>query len=227
MNPGNGIRAARDRIAQAAAAKAPPSDRKLEGLAARLAHGRNLRHRTTWPGTDVAIAIAVLTQRERSESMAAAIVEIRRRGMDDGKPAPEHVEPAAVEHIVQILARAIRDPDTDARVFADAADLADVATEDEIAVLFTAYGEFRREVDPELTELPADEWQSFMLAVKKKELHRWSAIAFGWPRSWLLTSVDRLATSLTSNSPSTESDGEPLPLNQDEPDPRDPESSEP
>lgn len=204
---------ARDRIAQVTAKHETSrlkAERASDGLAARLVHGRNLRRRVSWPGTAVELDLAVLSQSERSQAMAAAIVELRRRGIDDGKPQPEHVEPAAVEHIVQILSFALRDPEGGARVFANGTDLADAATEDEIAVLWRDYSEFRREVDPDASELPEPEWRAFIEAVKKKEAVRWSAIASGWPRSWLLTSVDRLANSLTSNSSSTDSFTEPL-----------------
>lgn len=223
---GNGMKA-RDRIAQITGKRDPAraelgrlrEERKAEGLAARLAHGRNLRRRITWPGTAVELDLAVLTQRQRSEAMAEAIVELRKRGIDDGKPAPEHLEPAAVEHVVQILARAIRDPDTGAQVFASGTELADAATEDEVGLLFTAYSEFRQEVDPDAEELPAAEWDEFLLAVKKKELDLSNAIASAWRRSWLLSSVGRLASSLTESSWNTPFDGESPPTTPEEGEP--------
>lgn len=185
------------------------AERQSNGLLARLSHGRNLRRHTAWPGTEVAIDLAILTQKQRSEATAAAIIELRARGIDDGKPAPDHIEAATVEHIVQILARAIRDPETGAPVFASGAELAEAATEDEVAMLFGLYSDFRGEVDPEGTDLSEAEWTAFVVAVKKKEQTRWNAIAYSWPRTWLLSSVDRLAISLSSNSWSTDSVGEP------------------
>lgn len=203
---------AREQIVATVAAKREAArlkdERQSDGVIARFAHGRSLRRQTSWPGAGVPIAIAVLTQRERSEAMAAAIVELRARGIDDGKPAPEHVEPAAVEHIVQILARAVRDPASDQRIFASGQELSEAATEDEIAALFAEYSDFRQSVDPAMAEVSPAEWARFEQAVKKKEAVTWSVIASAWPRSWLLTTVDRLAISLISNSPSTSSDGE-------------------
>jgi hypothetical protein len=202
-----------DKIAQFAAKREAGrlrEERRESGLVARLTHGRELRRRIKWPGTAVEVDIAVLTQRARSEAVAAAMTQLRAQGIDDGKPAPQHFEHATTEHMVQILARALRDPDTGELVFSGGLELADAATEDEIAILFGEYSAFREEVDPSASSMPQAEWDAFLGAVKKKEPASWSSIASTWPRSWLLTSVDRLATSLTSNSPSTPSDGAPL-----------------
>lgn len=210
MRQGNGM-TARDRIAQLQKGKqaAPSVPTPADGLVARLHHGRDLRHHTTWPGTDVAIDIAVLTQADRFKAIAAAIVELRLRGIDDGKPQPEHVEPAAVEHVVQVLALAIRDPATGAPVFSSGAEFAAAATEDEVGRLWTEYSDFRVLVDPDATELPDAEWSHFAEAVKKKDEILSNAIASEWPRSWLRTSVARLVTSLCSNSSSTHSSAAP------------------
>jgi hypothetical protein len=211
---------AKDQIAQVMAARREAAtlkqERQTDGPVVRLAHGRTLRRRTTWPGTAVPISISVLTYRQRAEAMAAGLTQLRARGIDDGKPAPEHVEPALSEHIIQILARALRDPESDELLFAAAEDLADTATEDEVSILFAEYADFRETVAPTLKELPPEEWQRFLSAIKKKEPESWSAIAYAWPQSWLLTTVDRLATSMSSSLPSISSGGESLSPAEDE-----------
>ncbi len=185
------------------AARGPGERDGEHRLRARLGRGRTLRRRCTWPGSDVEIALAVLTQAERFEAETAAWASLKERGIDPGRPAPEHASPALAEHMVQVLARAIRDPEDDSRVFRSGEELAQVVTEDEMTVLFLAYSEHREAVDPDVTELSEQELDEFVDAAKKKGAEALSTIESSTPRRSLLSLVARLSTCLSSSSSTT------------------------
>lgn len=193
-----------------ASGQRPPAPTPPDGsLATRLARGRDLRHRTNWPGSDVPIDIAVLTYAQRTEAQAAALTALEARGIDDGRPAPQHSAQAAAEHMVQILARAVRDPSDGRQVFASAVELGTTATEDEISALWEEYSGFRRSVDPELEELSDEAFDEFVETVKKKgETADWRDIASSMPKPLLLSLVARLVNSLSSSWSSTTNSSE-------------------
>lgn len=200
----------RDDIAKRAAKRAAaPAEPPPRDLAARLARGKELRRHTHWPGAPaVKIDIVPLTYTARAEAVSEALKTLDERGIDGGSPAREMVEHAAAEHMVQILARAILDPETGERAFRSGAELGAAATEDEISWLWTEYSGHRQSVDPEIEELPEAEFERFLDASKKKDDRLGRAIASSWPKTWLLTSVVRLARSVTSSCSSTPSLGE-------------------
>lgn len=199
--------AARDDIAKRAARRpsAPEAAAPTNDLAARLARGKELRRRTRWPGSEIAIDLVPLTYALRAEAIAEALAALSSRGIDGGNPARELVQHSAAEEIVQILARSIRDPETGEQVFRSGAELGAAATEDEISWLWTEYSSHRQAVDPEREELPEEELERFLEASKKKDAIRGDGIALSWPKHWLHTAAVRLANSLTSSASSTTS----------------------
>lgn len=180
------------------------------GLAARIRAARNLRRAIRWPGTDIEIGVRILSRQDLAEAQAAAALIVKGRGIDESKMTVDQANRVGAEYTVQVLWRALYEsPAPDApRLFATAADLDAEATEDEVFSLLSAYDEFRVEMDPELEELPAQQWEAFVESVKKKEASRSSSIASSMPRPWLLSLVSRLASSATWNLPSTPSDDE-------------------
>ena len=179
------------------------------GLAERIRAARTLARAIRWPGTDIDIGLRVLSRSRLVEAQAAAVAGLKARGIDESKIA--HAEMVGAEYSVQILARALYEstaPDA-LLLFATAADFDETATADELHALLDEYHDLRRSVDPELEELPAELWNEFLEAVKKKDETRSKRIASDMPRPWLLSLVGRLSSSLASTLPSTDSSSEP------------------
>ncbi len=172
-------------------------------LVERLARGRDLRRRMTWPGAGLEIELKVLSSAEASDAHLAAAATITARGLDAKSMNPRSVEALATEEFTEILARAVCDPATHEPLAVCAADLAAAATEDELVALYNAYSDLRHEVDPEPDEMPESEFAAIDAALKKKDATLLSAIVSSMPRPWLRSTVLRLATSLTASSTST------------------------
>lgn len=175
---------------------------KGAALLERLARGRDHRRRMTWPGGSLEIELQILTRAETADAHADAIAACAARGLDGKSMNTRAVEAMVDEEITQTLARAVRDPATH-EPLTSAADLAAVATEDELVALYNAYSDLRHAADPEPDELPEDEFRALEDAVKKKDEHRLNAIVSSMPRPWLRSSVLRLVSSLSPSSIST------------------------
>lgn len=182
-------------------AERPPTKPAAE-LLERIGRGRDLRHRTTWPGGSLELELQVLTRGETAAAHAAAFSACAARGLDHKDMSARAVEARVDEEMVQILAAAIRDPATHERLFRTADELSGVATDDELVALFNAYADHRHSVDPDPELMPESEFAAFEDALKKKDVNRLSAIVSGMPRHWLRSSVLRLATSPTPSSTS-------------------------
>lgn len=192
---------------------------KLGGGAAlleRLGRGRDLRKRVTWPGGTLELDLQVLSRGETADALSAAVSACTARGIDQASTSVRAVEARTDEEITQILARAIRDAETGRPLFASAEELASIATDDELVALFNAYADHRHDVDPDLGEMPEEEFRALEDALKKKDETRFNSIVSTMPRAWLRTSVFRLVTSQTDRSSST-SDSSPPALPSDPP----------
>lgn len=176
---------------------------RLEDVASRLGRGKSLRTAFVWPGGDAELEVRVLTHNERSACDAAALRETQERLGDEFVPradAHEALEGAKAKHL---LALACMVPDTDEPFFASAQELGDIATDDEILRVFERYIEHKDATDPELEEMPVEHLDVILEAIKKKDSTSLKSIASAMPRNYLLTLVDRLASSLQDSSSST------------------------
>lgn len=175
---------------------------RIAALVARLGRGKEHRRRTTWPGGTAEIDLVVLSTAERSEAEAEAANAVAARY---ASPSNTLVASLATAHdrerLVQYLARAIHEPGG-GRLCTSGAELAALATDEELEQLFVAYDDLKSEVDPDDDDLSSEEWQALIQAIKKKDETRWSAIVSALPRRSLLTTVGRLASSLAASSPS-------------------------
>lgn len=180
-----------------------PAGKDGSAIMERLGRGRDLRHRMTWPGGTMELELQVLTRGETASALAAALVACAARGISESATSPRSIEARVDEELTQILAIAIREPETHERVFKSADELAAVATDDELVTLFGAYSDHRHAVDPDPEEMPAEDFAALEDAIKKKDERLLSDIVFGMPRPWLRTSALRLATSLMGSSTST------------------------
>lgn len=171
----------------------------IEAKIARLGRGREARTRCTWPGGALEFELSVLTQAERSQAEADALRVLSQRGIDLASQSRTVAEAITVETAVHILAAAMRDLDG-ARLFVDAAELSDVATDDEIEKLAELYARHRNSSDPNLDALSPAELAEIDEALKKKDLIRFSSIASAMPKDSLLTLVAMLAISLIGRS---------------------------
>ncbi len=176
-----------------------------EGLAARIVAARSLKKVIKWPGTDIDVSIQVLSRRDLAESQAASIQALKHRGIDELKPAAGHVEQIGAEYVLQILSRALYEPDGSKRLFASVEDFASVVTEAELYQLSAVYTDLLIDTDPSPEDLPDDKYDEFVEAAKKKGPMHLSAIVSSMPKSWLPTLAVRLATSLGSSFSNTES----------------------
>ena len=211
----------REQIASRAAQQVESGRAALapDGLAARLRAARTLRRKVRFPGTDIEIAIQVLSAAEQAESEVAALEAVRAIGIDDGKPGPNHLDLIGFHVTKQTLARALYETDRpDApRLFASADDLEGAITTDELHALGALYTDARQALDPRPEELPSELLEEFIEAAKKKAETHWRVLVSAWPRSWLLSLVDQHATSLSSSSSTSGSDERaPLPIETEE-----------
>ena len=178
-------------------------DVRVEAMVARLGRGRKLTTPCTWPGGTLAFDLWVLTQAERDECEASAILEVKNRGIDINTRSPVVLETIYIATAIHVIAAAMRDRETGQRVFATAKMLAEVATDDEIEKLTEMYKEHRVANDPNIHGLSDAEVAAIEDAIKKKDLIRLSSIASEMPKPSLLTLAMLLAASLTGKSSST------------------------
>lgn len=105
---------------------------------------------TTWPGTDEAIALVVLTRAEiAAAQIAAAKYLVDEHKLDGVKLAL--LQPEGLlenEREVQLLARAVRDPSAGLAPLHDVRAMRERLTEDAQAYLIAAYNDFERERSP-------------------------------------------------------------------------------
>lgn len=202
--------------------KLGPPPAVVAAKVARLGRGRDLKTRCTWPGGTLEFDLWVLTQSERNEAEADAARALEARGLDvAAATSPLVLESIMVEKTVHVLAAAMRD-EAGERLFADAAELAEVATDDEVDKLTEMYARHRSRNDPGLGAMSEAELAAVEECIKKKDLIRLSDIASSMPKASLHTLVAMLAISLTGRSsstfispalPSTEASDEPTSLN--------------
>ena len=178
-------------------------DVRVEAMVARLGRGRKLTTPCTWPGGTLDFDLWVLTQAERDECEASAILEVKNRGIDINTRSPVVLETIYIATAIHVIAAAMRDRETGQRVFATAKMLAEVATDDEIEKLTEMYKEHRVANDPNIHGLSDAEVAAIEDAIKKKDLIRLSSIASEMPKPSLLTLAMLLAASLTGKSSST------------------------
>lgn len=194
--------------AEPAASRKLDRDRVAE-LVGRLGRGKDLRKPITWPGGSWSLELEVLSAGQRKEADAAAASLMRTRyAPDDQTLVADLVEAKGYERLVQYVWRALIDPETDGRAFETPDELDSIATEAELLALWDAYCEHRDSIDPDPESLGDETFEALVVAIKKKDQSLWSRIASGLPRSSLLILVDRLASSWTDSSSSTQSSAE-------------------
>jgi hypothetical protein len=169
---------------------------------ARLGRGRDLKTRCTWPGGTLEFDLWVLTQAERNEAEAEAARALEARGLEVSSQSPLVLEAIMVEKTVHVLSAAMRDEAGD-RLFVDAVELAEAATDDEIDKLTEMYARHRSRNDPGLGAMSEAELAEIEDCLKKKDLIRLSGIASSMPKASLHTLVAMLAISLTGRSLNT------------------------
>lgn len=196
----------RDDIARVTSKRREPSP-AVEAKIARLGRGRDLKTRCVWPGGTLEFDMSVLTQSERTECEAEARAAIVARGLDVSSTSPPIVEAVLVEKAVHVLAAAMRDA-SGGRLFADATELADVATDDEIEQLIGMYGRHRSATDPSIDALSAEELAEIDDCLKKKDVIRLSDIVSRMRPASLPTLVAMLAISLIGKSTSMQASSE-------------------
>lgn len=160
---------------------------------AKMRIGRRQFKTVGWPGSsDLGCKLQVITCSETQECYAAAVARFKQLEL----PLNEYTaEQFADEIVTQLLTRACRDAENPDRPFAiDADDLRDNTTVDERAAMMIRYRDFAREIDPDPTEMSAEDVRDILDAIKKKD--KATLCIYGSPTlaTFLLSMASRLAS---------------------------------
>jgi hypothetical protein len=177
-------------------------DARAESLLARLMRGRREVNSRIFqlPAVGIPARIYVLSQTEVVQCRSQAY-HFLNDGMGLDPNALVNRDAYADEVTLQILARALRDPDDIGKPLAESvADLRDNTTSDERAAIFDLYVELQREVDPARAEMTEADALEILEHVKKKDSTRLVDIGSSRLASFLLFMASRQWTLPTARS---------------------------
>lgn len=134
-------------------------------LIAKLKAGIDNIKITTWPGTDNAIGIRVLTQAENQAAEFATELLFKAKGIDFTAAT---VDAYQSEQNTQILARAIVDPETKKPMFKSADELRGLIGHPDVkADLIEKYNAWQAECSPSIAEMTEEQYEHLFGEVKK------------------------------------------------------------
>jgi hypothetical protein len=136
-----------------------------DSLLAKLKAGKRNTNTIKFPGTDSDVALRILTEAERQESVFAAENHFKKKKIEYSVATSDEME---METDTQILFRALRNPDNLSKSLAGSADeLRGMIEENEKQILISQYIAFEQECSPNPKQLDAEELDSLIEGVKK------------------------------------------------------------
>ena len=127
------------------------------------AGSRNVKN-IMWPGTDTAIAIRVLTEQDYHDA-SLAVDRIYRDA--EVRISMENISDYEAEKNVQLLFRAIVDPDSNQPICKSIIEFRKLLTKDIRNYLITELTAFEKECSPNLETMSDSEFSSLLIQVKK------------------------------------------------------------
>lgn len=135
-------------------------DQLLEKLKAGIQNAKRLK----WPGTDVDIDIRVLSEHDHHEASMAAD---RIYKVADINVGVENVDNYEAERTVQLLWRAVRNPETGGHVAKNITEFRTLLTRDARNILVDELNAFERECSPSPENLTDEQFDELFARVKK------------------------------------------------------------
>lgn len=137
----------------------------MSSLLARLKKGNRNTKRVDYPGTESPVLLRVLSEQEQQDAMIAAELYLKDKKIEISMGS---VDVYAAEQSVQILYRALRDPENPERPFAESPDeMRKLNSSGELNVLNDQYREYELECSPDPMEMTQSDFDSLVADVKK------------------------------------------------------------
>lgn len=196
-----------DRVRQAQQGRigGAAADAKAARIAASLGRKREAFVDVAWPGGSRVVRIEILSSPEMADAVASAADRLAQKFGDRKASALDALELRKRAQMTEIVARAVKDPETGDRLF-DSVDTLELArvTDDEVGSLWMQYDALEQEIDPDPSKVEPEVLAAFVDAAKKKDAVTLRRIASDSPITSLPTLVEQLVICLTGKSSSIE-----------------------
>lgn len=157
---------------------------------------------------DITVLISIITQDELDESIAAATTRVEK--LLEGKPFASTTRDELIEQsrVVEVLSRALRDPEHEDELWAEPETLRSKLSDVEVGLLYKAYCDWQDEQGPLLKTIDEAKFQALMREMSEEaSLVPLALLAPDLRTTFVLIMARRLVDFLTvKSSPSSRSD---------------------